>query len=116
MKVNCNPLSLPADFPIALISAPRLPRPKRPRPMHLNAKSVRNASRLNPAGHRALSANLALNAPRVKIPRRVKRAPNLPNVRPSPRSEEHTSELQSLMRNPYDVLCLKNKKKKHQHH
>src|SRR3546814_3571730 len=28
------------------------------------------------------------------------------------RSEEHTSELQSLMRNSYDVFCL-NKKKQH---
>src|SRR3546814_9760747 len=27
------------------------------------------------------------------------------------RSEEHTSELQSLMRNSYDVFCLKKKKK-----
>src|SRR3546814_2737893 len=27
-----------------------------------------------------------------------------------PRSEEHTSELQSLMRTTYDVLCLQNKK------
>src|SRR3546814_8921797 len=26
------------------------------------------------------------------------------------RSEEHTSELQSLMRNSYDVFCLKQKK------
>src|SRR3546814_9788955 len=30
---------------------------------------------------------------------------------PVPRSEEHTSELQSLMRNSYAVFCLKNKKK-----
>src|SRR3546814_8832997 len=29
-----------------------------------------------------------------------------------PRSEEHTSELQSLMRNSYAVLCLKKKQKK----
>src|SRR3546814_8518215 len=29
------------------------------------------------------------------------------------RSEEHTSELQSLMRISYDVFCLKKKKKKH---
>src|SRR3546814_7111293 len=29
------------------------------------------------------------------------------------RSEEHTSELQSLMRNSYDVFCLQKKKKKH---
>src|SRR3546814_8474963 len=28
----------------------------------------------------------------------------------SPRSEEHTSELQSLMRNSYAVFCLKKKK------
>src|SRR3546814_9464554 len=32
----------------------------------------------------------------------------------SPRSEEHTSELQSLMRNSYAVFCLK-KKKTHKH-
>src|SRR3546814_1107996 len=34
-------------------------------------------------------------------------------IREARRSEEHTSELQSLMRNSYAVLCLK--KKKHQH-
>src|SRR3546814_2307268 len=32
-----------------------------------------------------------------------------------PRSEEHTSELQSLMRISYAVFCLKNKKKIDQH-
>src|SRR3546814_7210886 len=31
---------------------------------------------------------------------------------PAMRSEEHTSELQSLMRNSYAVFCLKKKKKK----
>src|SRR3546814_6565269 len=31
------------------------------------------------------------------------------------RSEEHTSELQSLMRISYAVFCLKKKKKKHKH-
>src|SRR3546814_2365063 len=31
---------------------------------------------------------------------------------PLPRSEEHTSELQSLMRISYAVFCLKKKKKK----
>src|SRR3546814_3853848 len=31
----------------------------------------------------------------------------------SPRSEEHTSELQSLMRISYAVFCLKKKKKQH---
>src|SRR3546814_5206145 len=32
------------------------------------------------------------------------------------RSEEHTSELQSLMRNSYAVFCLKKKKKTNQNH
>src|SRR3546814_4138382 len=32
------------------------------------------------------------------------------------RSEEHTSELQSLMRISYAVFCLKNKKNKHDTH
>src|SRR3546814_8016163 len=31
------------------------------------------------------------------------------------RSEEHTSELQSLMRNSYAVFCLKKKKKNYKH-
>src|SRR3546814_7717795 len=34
------------------------------------------------------------------------------NPETTTRSEEHTSELQSLMRNSYAVFCLKNKKKK----
>src|SRR3546814_3403914 len=33
--------------------------------------------------------------------------------RPTSRSEEHTSELQSLMRNSYAVFCLKKKTTKH---
>src|SRR3546814_1619427 len=32
-----------------------------------------------------------------------------------PRSEEHTSELQSLMRNSYAVFCLKKKRKERLH-
>src|SRR3546814_6833779 len=35
--------------------------------------------------------------------------------RPGERSEEHTSELQSLMRISYAVFCLKKKKKKPKH-
>src|SRR3546814_10312896 len=31
------------------------------------------------------------------------------------RSEEHTSELQSLMRSSYAVFCLKKKKQRHEH-
>src|SRR3546814_7324288 len=36
-------------------------------------------------------------------------------ARADARSEEHTSELQSLMRISYAVFCLKNKKKNHEH-
>src|SRR3546814_2484510 len=40
----------------------------------------------------------------------------LDSARPRKRSEEHTSELQSLMRISYAVFCLKNKKRhKHKH-
>src|SRR3546814_3609270 len=38
----------------------------------------------------------------------------LPHLSPASRSEEHTSELQSLMRISYAVFCLK-KKKTHKH-
>src|SRR3546814_9018090 len=41
----------------------------------------------------------------IKVPR--------PCGRGGSRSEEHTSELQSLMRNSYAVFCLKKKKYKH---
>src|SRR3546814_10876607 len=37
-----------------------------------------------------------------------------PTPAPHPRSEEHTSELQSLMRNSYAVFCLKKKNNKKQ--
>src|SRR3546814_5217745 len=36
--------------------------------------------------------------------------------RSCPRSEEHTSELQSLMRNSYAVFCLNKKTKQHAPH
>src|SRR3546814_8961755 len=38
------------------------------------------------------------------------RRPRSRSARPSARSEEHTSELQSLMRISYAVFCLKKKK------
>src|SRR3546814_7541434 len=42
--------------------------------------------------------------------RRLRERPCLPHqCQPEPRSEEHTSELQSLMRISYAVFCLKKK-------
>src|SRR3546814_7405389 len=43
---------------------------------------------------------------------RCRLGPVLDTQRGNRRSEEHTSELQSLMRNSYAVLCLKKKNKK----
>src|SRR3546814_1488668 len=46
--------------------------------------------------------------------RRWLRLDNYVGVIETPRSEEHTSELQSLMRISYAVFCLKKKKKQTQ--
>src|SRR3546814_9857539 len=62
---------------------------------------------------RALSGNrraMRKRASRVSCSRRP--PPRLAGESPAPRSEEHTSELQSLMRLSYDVFCVKKKKKK----
>src|SRR3546814_7159712 len=42
---------------------------------------------------------------------RARKGPDTGRSRPAARSEEHTSELQSLMRTSYAVFCLKKKKK-----
>src|SRR3546814_1036292 len=47
----------------------------------------------------------------VGLPARdLEQPPALPGLPGTPRSEEHTSELQSLMRISYAVFCLKKKK------
>src|SRR3546814_6814580 len=43
----------------------------------------------------------------MRLPRRVRFLPGLVDGGPAFRSEEHTSELQSLMRISYAVFCLK---------
>src|SRR3546814_7878012 len=53
----------------------------------------------------------------LKRPSRGRRVRNPPrNRHEKGRSEEHTSELQSLMRISYAVFCLKKKKKTHTNH
>src|SRR3546814_12038123 len=49
----------------------------------------------------------------VDAPRHLARARIEGDETAGGRSEEHTSELQSLMRNSYAVFCLKKKKKQH---
>src|SRR3546814_2682992 len=77
--------------------------------------------RRNPAGgrQRALRGAAEAGAARDRLARdsaelggaALVRAPSRVLQRPA-RSEEHTSELQSLMRNSYAVFCLKKKKNK----
>src|SRR3546814_9741904 len=62
----------------------------------------------SPSRHRATpSAAAAVQGPGPQ--RRARRAPR-PECEGATRSEEHTSELQSLMRISYAVFCLKKKK------
>src|SRR3546814_5283981 len=58
-------------------------------------------------GHRA-------SIPPLKLSRRLLDHRHCSNI-PTFRSEEHTSELQSLMRISYAVFCLKKKKTKHKY-
>src|SRR3546814_10539512 len=60
---------------------------------------------------RSLSAMKLASAPRQSRP--FSASGRSTSDRPAARSEEHTSELQSLMRISYAVFCLKKKKKKH---
>src|SRR3546814_6892633 len=61
--------------------------------------------------HRAIMARAGVFSCRAGLVSMI-RARKPPHGRPPglPRSEEHTSELQSLMRNSYAVFCLKKKK------
>src|SRR3546814_3564498 len=69
-----------------------------------------NSSRIASLGDsgfsQAVSAALSFDTPRGHRRSTRKRAPS------PARSEEHTSELQSLMRNSYAVFCLKKKNTK----
>src|SRR3546814_8631297 len=75
--------------------------------MMLNSRSI--AMPIN-----STAKTSAPNCRNMLAPNRPTTAPMKKEVRAtigmaSSRSEEHTSELQSLMRNSYAVLCLKNK-------
>src|SRR3546814_7273746 len=71
--------------------------------------SVRSATHsLRSRDSRRRSFTSSVVAARAVSPARRR----LPGIRPAGRSEEHTSELQSLMRNSYAVFCLKKKKHK----
>src|SRR3546814_1327833 len=66
------------------------------------------------AGQADGNAGLAIGAQRIDLrdTRRQRRVAGIDRKREAARSEEHTSELQSLMRISYAVFCLKKKHKK----
>src|SRR3546814_8661557 len=55
------------------------------------------------------AARVATACPSARVRRRRQEAPAAQGWAPETRSEEHTSELQSLMRISYAVFCLKKK-------
>src|SRR3546814_10461323 len=61
--------------------------------------------------HDALMAPQVARMPRPPVPGEVCRRPE----HHDPRTEEHTSELQSLMRTSYAVFLLKKKRKTYKH-
>src|SRR3546814_4397851 len=80
----------------------------------LQAKQSIQSQRLQITQDRATALELARQAAATERAREVRRRFLGDGTPYTPRSEEHTSELQSLMRNSYAVLCLK--KKKHKSH
>src|SRR3546814_20225731 len=88
----CHPLSLHDALPIS----PELP------PASCSREPSGSSGRPSSGAVMFLSCS---GAPEVDAP-----APGLHLQAPVARSEEHTSELQSLMRISYAVLCLKKKK------
>src|SRR3546814_4118968 len=79
-----------------------------------HAAAIRRRRRRGPPAARPLRARRGRvrgAVPRVR-PRRGDRQRGAGDLRAEPRSEEHTSELQSLMRISYAVFCLKKKNKK----
>src|SRR3546814_10531810 len=70
----------------------------------------RAAAARDPAPARAPAPRAAAGRPKARAGRRAPSLPARPapaSPPPAPRSEEHTSELQSLMRISYAVFCLK---------
>src|SRR3546814_8725653 len=72
------------------------------------------ADRMHP--YRLLQGAWAAVTPKARTRAHAPVASGTPRAQCHPRSEEHTSELQSLMRTSYAVFCLKKKKNNHNRH
>src|SRR3546814_5095619 len=101
------PRSTPTDtllpYPTLFRSLDQVQRPVQP-PHHL-ASPLRLAADDHPVGaHEVVDGGALAQELRIRADVEL-------GVRPALRSEEHTSELQSLMRISYAVFCLKKKHK-----
>src|SRR3546814_6054014 len=84
-----------------------------PKPNTFHCQTIRQHRRLREAGSRPASADPSPGIPPPPATEYTWPRNRARNQRRSPaRSEEHTSELQSLMRISYAVFCLKKKNKK----
>src|SRR3546814_6078341 len=89
----------------------------RPRPARARLRPSMAASSRARKAFRGSPGAMGGRNSRVMVPgrfRKLRRRQNRPELRATgTRSEEHTSELQSLMRISYAVFCLKKKTKVH---
>src|SRR3546814_8971801 len=110
---TANDFATAAGIPDDALEALELVRTARPRVIDL--------LRLDAGGHTHWAANLASGGFGTQVTVEThdglkKILGGLAYMVTGMRSEEHTSELQSLMRISYAVFCLKKKKKKHKKH
>src|SRR3546814_3870010 len=103
-----------------LANEPRPAKKAVPRSLNAQAGSVSNMPNSAPAAIRlivrlspGISSRLTPEASNNTPGNSAKTNQPAPSCASSQRSEEHTSELQSLMRISYAVFCLKKKKKTH---
>src|SRR3546814_6751391 len=99
-----------APFPSNRAPSQWTPHPGEAAVAHGIFPAVRPGTRRNPSAHSRLETDMSKRqSAKYKLDRRM--GENIWGRPKSPRSEEHTSELQSLMRISYAVFCLKKKKK-----
>src|SRR3546814_7600488 len=77
-------------------------------PQHAGGEAGNGCGALSPEG----ATRIRSRSPDIHADKRSRHCIRTGTAQPQLRSEEHASELQSLMRISYAVFCLKKKKKK----
>src|SRR3546814_1054075 len=111
---GCNTWSWAAGTSTAAAASSVTPSPVAPNPAAPNPATQANSAARALLGRRSACRRALLldckTTPRFSIdPSQVTCGPQQPPLEGHDRSEEHTSELQSLMRISYAVFCLKKK-------